>query len=87
MSENAKAFMLRCFEKDPEERATAEELLEDPFLHEKKRGPKKKSDFNRFEPRDHRCNHISYVQSIELVSFLFVLFPLFFLLFFLLFLF
>ena len=49
MSENAKAFMLRCFEKDPEERATAEELLEDPFLHEKKRGPKKKSDFNRFE--------------------------------------
>ena len=47
MSENAKAFMLRCFEKDPEERATAEELLEDPFLHEKKRGPKKKTDFNR----------------------------------------
>ena len=47
MSENAKLFMLRCFEKDPEERATAEELLEDPFLHEKKRGPKKKTDFNR----------------------------------------
>ena len=47
MSESAKEFMLRCFEKDPEERATAEELLEDPFLHEKKRGPKK-TDFNRY---------------------------------------
>ena len=31
MSEKAQSFMLRCFEKDPQTRATATELLEDPF--------------------------------------------------------
>lgn len=34
MSERAKKFILRCFEPDPDKRATAAELLEDPFLTE-----------------------------------------------------
>ena len=34
MSEKAQSFMLRCFEKDPQTRATATELLEDPFITE-----------------------------------------------------
>nr|XP_015204274.1 PREDICTED: mitogen-activated protein kinase kinase kinase 6 isoform X2 [Lepisosteus oculatus] len=32
MSEEAKEFMLHCFEPDPDKRATASELLMDPFL-------------------------------------------------------
>jgi mitogen-activated protein kinase kinase kinase 5 len=34
MSERAKTFILRCFEPDPDKRATAAALLEDPFLTE-----------------------------------------------------
>ncbi|ODM99863.1 Mitogen-activated protein kinase kinase kinase 15 [Orchesella cincta] len=34
MSERAKKFILKCFEPDPDKRATAAELLEDPFLTE-----------------------------------------------------
>lgn len=34
LSERAKKFILRCFEPDPDKRATAMELLEDPFLNE-----------------------------------------------------
>lgn len=41
MSEKAKQFILRCFEPDPDKRATAAELLEDPFLSDV--GRKKKS--------------------------------------------
>ncbi|KAI5732534.1 hypothetical protein M8J76_001396 [Diaphorina citri] len=37
LSDKAKQFILRCFEKDPDKRATAGELLEDPFLAEKKK--------------------------------------------------
>lgn len=32
LSEKATTFILRCFESDPDKRATAEQLLEDPFL-------------------------------------------------------
>ncbi|XP_041096602.1 mitogen-activated protein kinase kinase kinase 5-like [Polyodon spathula] len=32
MSEEAKAFIERCFEPDPDQRATSAELLQDPFL-------------------------------------------------------
>lgn len=32
MSDEAKAFILRCFEADPAKRATASALLQDPFL-------------------------------------------------------
>ncbi|XP_072211440.1 mitogen-activated protein kinase kinase kinase 6 [Excalfactoria chinensis] len=32
MSDEAKAFLLRCFEADPAQRATASALLQDPFL-------------------------------------------------------
>ncbi|XP_026719308.1 mitogen-activated protein kinase kinase kinase 6 [Athene cunicularia] len=32
MSDNAKAFILRCFQADPAERATAAALLQEPFL-------------------------------------------------------
>ncbi|XP_023231732.1 mitogen-activated protein kinase kinase kinase 5-like [Centruroides sculpturatus] len=32
MSDKAKQFILRCFEPDPDKRATAAELLEEPFL-------------------------------------------------------
>jgi mitogen-activated protein kinase kinase kinase 5 len=34
LSERAKSFILRCFEPNPDIRATAAELLEDPFLNE-----------------------------------------------------
>ncbi|XP_045769026.1 mitogen-activated protein kinase kinase kinase 15 isoform X2 [Maniola jurtina] len=37
LSQKAKNFILRCFVADPEKRATATELLEDPFLCEKKK--------------------------------------------------
>ncbi|XP_069698242.1 mitogen-activated protein kinase kinase kinase 15 isoform X5 [Periplaneta americana] len=37
LSERAKNFILRCFEPDPDKRATAAELLEDTFLTEKKK--------------------------------------------------
>lgn len=37
LSERAKNFILRCFEPEPEARATAAELLEDIFLTEKKK--------------------------------------------------
>lgn len=34
LSERAKSFILRCFQPNPDIRATAAELLEDPFLNE-----------------------------------------------------
>ncbi|KAJ8730643.1 hypothetical protein PYW08_002056 [Mythimna loreyi] len=37
LSAKAKSFILRCFIPEPEQRATAAELLEDPFLCEKKK--------------------------------------------------
>ncbi|GBP67391.1 hypothetical protein EVAR_43674_1, partial [Eumeta japonica] len=37
LSQKAKSFILRCFIPDPELRATAAELLDDPFLCEKKK--------------------------------------------------
>ncbi|XP_071449253.1 mitogen-activated protein kinase kinase kinase 15 isoform X2 [Hetaerina americana] len=37
MSEKAKGFILRCFQPDPESRASASDLLDDPFLSEKKK--------------------------------------------------
>ncbi|PSN44121.1 Mitogen-activated protein kinase kinase kinase 15 [Blattella germanica] len=37
LSERAKNFILRCFEPDPDKRATAAELLDDSFLTEKKK--------------------------------------------------
>ncbi|XP_058791363.1 mitogen-activated protein kinase kinase kinase 15 isoform X2 [Phymastichus coffea] len=37
LSDRAKNFILRCFEANPDTRATASELLEDPFLSEKKK--------------------------------------------------
>lgn len=37
MSQKAKNFIKRCFVPEPEQRATAAELLEDPFLCEKKK--------------------------------------------------
>ncbi|XP_033214857.1 mitogen-activated protein kinase kinase kinase 15 isoform X2 [Belonocnema kinseyi] len=37
LSERAKSFILRCFEPNPDVRANAAELLEDPFLTEKKK--------------------------------------------------
>ncbi|XP_021348144.1 mitogen-activated protein kinase kinase kinase 5-like [Mizuhopecten yessoensis] len=42
MSQNAKAFLLRCFDPSPDERATAEELLKHPFITETLAKKKKK---------------------------------------------
>ncbi|XP_072036155.1 mitogen-activated protein kinase kinase kinase 15-like isoform X2 [Amphiura filiformis] len=40
MSDAATAFILRCFEPDPEQRATAFDLLKDPFLSRRKHSRK-----------------------------------------------
>ncbi|CAH1173520.1 unnamed protein product [Phaedon cochleariae] len=37
LSDRAKSFIMRCFEPDPDKRATASELLEDPFLGPERR--------------------------------------------------
>jgi serine/threonine protein kinase len=39
LSESARNFILRCFEPDPDKRATAAQLLEDPFITEYVMGP------------------------------------------------
>lgn len=45
MSLEAKAFILRCFEPDPDRRATALDLLTDEFLTVTSRKKKSKSGF------------------------------------------
>ncbi|KMQ95788.1 mitogen-activated protein kinase kinase kinase 15 [Lasius niger] len=49
LSERAKSFILRCFQPNPDIRATAAELLEDPFLNEKKKSSRLAAppDFSR----------------------------------------
>ncbi|CAH4029348.1 unnamed protein product [Pieris brassicae] len=49
LTQKAKNFILRCFIPDPENRATAAELLEDPFLCEKKKSSSRlgNNDFSR----------------------------------------
>ncbi|XP_012283349.1 mitogen-activated protein kinase kinase kinase 15 isoform X2 [Orussus abietinus] len=49
LSERAKSFILRCFEPNPDLRANAAELLEDPFLTEKKKSSRLAAppDFSR----------------------------------------
>ncbi|XP_042190178.1 mitogen-activated protein kinase kinase kinase 15 isoform X2 [Callorhinchus milii] len=57
MSAEAKAFILQCFEPDPRNRATAVDLLKDPFLRQKIKG--KKHKIQAFKPSE--CN-----QSVSL---------------------
>ncbi|NWH71939.1 M3K6 kinase, partial [Piaya cayana] len=57
MSEKAKKFILRCFQADPAERATAAVLLQDPFLTDARRARSRTllaagGDRPRFEQRD-----------------------------------
>ncbi|CAG9856880.1 unnamed protein product [Phyllotreta striolata] len=49
LSDRAKAFIKRCFEPDPELRATAAQLLEDPFLGSERRqkNVRLNTEFNR----------------------------------------
>ncbi|XP_012267109.2 mitogen-activated protein kinase kinase kinase 15 isoform X2 [Athalia rosae] len=49
LSERAKSFILRCFEPNPDIRATAAKLLDDPFLTEKKKSTRLPAppDFSR----------------------------------------
>lgn len=48
LSDKAKCFIKRCFEPDPDKRATAAELLEDPFLgSERKKSVRLNTEFNR----------------------------------------
>ncbi|XP_072850416.2 mitogen-activated protein kinase kinase kinase 15 isoform X2 [Pogona vitticeps] len=52
LSAEARAFILLCFEPDPNKRVTASDLLKDPFLKQVNKGKKnriafKPSDFNR----------------------------------------
>ncbi|CAH0558775.1 unnamed protein product [Brassicogethes aeneus] len=48
LSDRAKAFIKRCFEPDPNKRATAGELLEDPFIGaERKKSLRPNPDFSR----------------------------------------
>lgn len=65
MSLEAKAFILRCFEPDPDRRATAFDLLTDEFLTVTSRKKKSKSSFpggfssaqfsSAQQPRKPRC--------------------------------
>ncbi|KAK4881515.1 hypothetical protein RN001_004834 [Aquatica leii] len=47
LSERARSFILRCFEPDPEGRATAQQLLDDPFLGKRKKSVRLNTEFNR----------------------------------------
>ncbi|XP_050305301.1 mitogen-activated protein kinase kinase kinase 15 isoform X2 [Anthonomus grandis grandis] len=48
LSEKATAFILKCFETNPDKRPTAEELLEDPFIsNEKKKTVRGTTEFSR----------------------------------------
>lgn len=59
MSPEAKAFILRCFEPDPDRRATALDLLTDEFLTVTSRKKKSKGSFTggtTFSPPRHRLS-------------------------------
>ncbi|KAF7662618.1 hypothetical protein LDENG_00229040 [Lucifuga dentata] len=60
MSLEAKAFILRCFEPDPDRRATALDLLTDEFLTVTSRKKKSKSGFTALTPGS------EYLRSISL---------------------
>ncbi|XP_078130573.1 mitogen-activated protein kinase kinase kinase 5 [Sander vitreus] len=60
MSPEAKAFILRCFEPDPDRRATALDLLTDEFLTVTSRKKKSKSNFTALSPGS------EYLRSISL---------------------
>ncbi|XP_039637287.1 mitogen-activated protein kinase kinase kinase 5 [Perca fluviatilis] len=60
MSPEAKAFILRCFEPDPDRRATALDLLTDEFLTVTSRKKKSKSSFTALSPGS------EYLRSISL---------------------
>ncbi|TMS12539.1 Mitogen-activated protein kinase kinase kinase 5 [Larimichthys crocea] len=60
MSLEAKAFILRCFEPDPDRRATALDLLTDEFLTVTSRKKKSKSSFTALSPGS------EYLRSISL---------------------
>ncbi|XP_031333897.1 mitogen-activated protein kinase kinase kinase 15-like [Photinus pyralis] len=47
LSDRARSFILRCFEPDPDSRATAQQLLDDPFLGERKKSVRLNTEFNR----------------------------------------
>ncbi|KAM6953790.1 mitogen-activated protein kinase kinase kinase 15 [Aplochiton taeniatus] len=56
LSMDAKAFILRCFEPDPNKRAMATDLLKDPFVRHNAKGKKSKI---AFKPSD-------YIRSVSL---------------------
>uniref|UniRef100_A0A8C1Y5T4 mitogen-activated protein kinase kinase kinase n=1 Tax=Cyprinus carpio TaxID=7962 RepID=A0A8C1Y5T4_CYPCA len=56
LSSEAKSFILACFEPDPNKRATAGDLLKDPFLRQNIKGKKNKI---AFKPSD-------YIRSVSL---------------------
>ncbi|XP_058468910.1 mitogen-activated protein kinase kinase kinase 5 isoform X1 [Solea solea] len=60
MSLEAKAFILRCFEPDPDRRATALDLLTDEFLTVTSRKKKSKGSFTALSPGT------EYIRSISL---------------------
>ncbi|KAG7460704.1 hypothetical protein MATL_G00201590 [Megalops atlanticus] len=60
MSLEAKAFILRCFEPDPDRRATALDLLTDEFLTVTSRKKRNKSNFTALTPGS------EYLRSISL---------------------
>lgn len=62
MSLEAKAFILRCFEPDPDRRATALDLLTDEFLTVTSRKKKGKSSFTGERP----SIHISWLRFLLL---------------------
>ncbi|XP_015795869.1 mitogen-activated protein kinase kinase kinase 15 isoform X2 [Tetranychus urticae] len=67
LSEKAKEFILRCFDPNPDTRATAAELLEHPFLAENHgHGTRKKKTMPMSSsPTPHKQSHLDFNRSIS----------------------
>ncbi|CAG5135719.1 unnamed protein product, partial [Candidula unifasciata] len=61
LSAKAKEFLLRCFEPEPNNRATAAELLEHPFLYENLGTRRKRAR----KMKDDQPEHIDYLRSVS----------------------
>uniref|UniRef100_A0A6Q2Y6T3 mitogen-activated protein kinase kinase kinase n=1 Tax=Esox lucius TaxID=8010 RepID=A0A6Q2Y6T3_ESOLU len=63
LSLEAKSFILRCFEPDPNKRATATDLLKDVFVRHNVKGKKSKI---AFKPSGRASQFVYYIRSVSL---------------------